>query len=547
MDLSYVALYRKWRPRTFDEMVGQEAIRQTLKQAILSGKIAHAYLFSGPRGTGKTSTAKIFAKSLNCEQGPTPDPCNNCANCEKINQNASMDVFEIDAASNRGIDEIRDLRETVKFAPVDGRYKVYIIDEVHMLTTEAFNALLKTLEEPPEHVVFILATTEAHKIPATIHSRCQRYDFRRISVESILGRLRQVCEEQQIDAEEKALRLIAVQAEGGMRDALSLLDQCSSMTDSTVTEAEVRNLLGLIGQEWLERLVTPCIERQGETALLVLDELLRAGKDLRQILTELSLYGRSLLLYQASPSLCEATTVHNTEVLKGHSQLLTSQEIVQFVETCFQAAQEMKQVSEPRLVAELSLLRFCQRRTSSEQDLVERITELEKRLEQYELNQKVSAVRTVTQHSIAEIQAEARQPISIEPVKAGPAQKPAGPEAEIAIGDDLGKIWAKILQEILNQNKRSVHACVNQGQLVKLTDKVAILQFEAVFPKERTEKEDYKKIVENIIGQVTGYSPELRCTLASLASAKTGENMRALEMAKKMFGGKVIKADSPNE
>lgn len=546
MGLSYVALYRKWRPRTFDEMVGQEAIRQTLKQAILSGKIAHAYLFAGPRGTGKTSTAKIFAKSLNCEQGPTPEPCNCCTNCEKINQNASMDVFEIDAASNRGIDEIRDLRETVKFAPVDGRYKVYIIDEVHMLTTEAFNALLKTLEEPPEHVVFILATTEAHKIPATIHSRCQRYDFRRISIESILGRLRQVCEEQQIQVEEKALRLIAVQAEGGMRDALSLLDQCSSMTESEVTEEEVRNLLGLIGHEWLERLVTPCIERQGEAALLVLDELLRAGKDLRQILTELSLYGRSLLLYQASPSLCEATTVHNTETLNKHSQLLTSQEVVQFVETCFKAAQEMKQASEPRLVAELALLKFCQRRTSCEQDLAERVAELEKRLEQYELNQKAATVRTVTQHSIAEIQAEARQPVSAA-IKPEPVRNPSGPEAEIATGPDLEKVWTKILQEILNQNKRSVHACVNQGHLVKLTDKVAVLQFEAAFPKERTEKEDYKKMVENIIGQVTGYSPELRCTLASLASAKSGENMRALEMAKKMFGGKVIKADSPKE
>ncbi|MEM5794931.1 MAG: DNA polymerase III subunit gamma/tau, partial [Bacillota bacterium] len=252
--MAYIALYRQWRPQDFEQLVGQEHISTTLKNAITSNRIAHAYLFSGPRGTGKTSTAKIMAKALNCLQGPTIHPCNACDRCKRIIDGSSMDVLEIDAASNRGIDEIRELREKVKFTPVDGRYKVYIIDEVHMLTTEAFNALLKTLEEPPAHAIFILATTEPHKIPATILSRCQRYDFRRIDSEAISGRLLKVLQEMSIEAEPEALGVIARFAEGGLRDALSILDQCIAFSGDRITVEDVRSMLGLAGDEWLEHM-----------------------------------------------------------------------------------------------------------------------------------------------------------------------------------------------------------------------------------------------------------------------------------------------------
>lgn len=377
--MAYTALYRQWRPQNFETLVGQQAVKKTLTNALSTGRIAHAYLFTGPRGTGKTSTARILAKALNCEQGPTAKPCGQCLNCERITQGTSMDVFEIDAASNRGIDEIKTLREQLAFTPVDGRYKIYIIDEVHMLTTEAFNALLKTLEEPPAHVIFILATTDPHKIPATIHSRCQRFDFHRVTVDEITDHLAMVAEKSSIAADREALKLIAIQSEGGMRDALSLLDQCGVM-GQRVTVAAVREVLGIVGREALRALVQAVGRQEVSAALAQLQELLEQGKDVKQILVEVAEYLRAVLLYKAAPSYNEVYLVDTAEALASAAELFGQERILAAEERIHKALQEIKGTMRPRITAELCLLDLCRQEGSTLAALAARVEQLERQL-----------------------------------------------------------------------------------------------------------------------------------------------------------------------
>ena len=377
--MAYVALYRQWRPQNFDTLVGQQPVKQALSNALSSGRIAHAYLFAGPRGTGKTSTARILAKALNCEHGPTPNPCGECDNCRRIAEGSSMDVFEIDAASNRGIDEIKTLRDQLAFTPVDCRYKVYIIDEVHMLTTEAFNALLKTLEEPPSHVIFILATTDPHKIPATIHSRCQRFDFRRVTVDEIVEHLAMVAKGSGLEVEQEALRLIAIQSEGGMRDALSLLDQCGVMAKQ-ITAATVREVLGIVGREALRELVGAIGKQDVAGALAQLSTLLEQGKDVRQIIAELVEYLRALLLFKAVPQYNEVYLTDTAASLGELAALYSTDRIMASEERLHAALQELRGTMRPRITAELCLLDLCRREGSALASLTARVESLERQL-----------------------------------------------------------------------------------------------------------------------------------------------------------------------
>ncbi len=358
--MAYVALYRRWRPESFADLVGQEHISRTLSRAVMSGQTSHAYLFTGPRGTGKTSTAKILARALNCAEGPTLTPCGVCDSCRSISDGSSMDVFEIDAASNRGIDEIRDLRESVKFAPTEGHYKIYIIDEVHMLTTEAFNALLKTLEEPPERVIFILATTEPHKVPATIQSRCQRYDFHRITVTEIRDRLIYVCKESDIAAEEDALGIIAAQADGGMRDALSILDQCMALAEGTLTAERVQEALGLVGRAWIRRMAGEIAARDAAALIAQLSELLQSGRELKQVLAGLAQYFRRLMIAGVGGAVSAAELcAGDAEELRMDAAQFTQEEIMSILRRLNETMQELRTSPQPRIAVETLLIGLC--------------------------------------------------------------------------------------------------------------------------------------------------------------------------------------------
>ena len=358
--MAYVALYRRWRPESFADLVGQEHISRTLSRAVTSGQTSHAYLFTGPRGTGKTSTAKILARALNCAEGPTLTPCGVCDSCRSISDGSSMDVFEIDAASNRGIDEIRDLRESVKFAPTEGHYKIYIIDEVHMLTTEAFNALLKTLEEPPERVIFILATTEPHKVPATIQSRCQRYDFHRITVTEIRDRLLYVCKESDIAAEEDALDIIAAQADGGMRDALSILDQCMALAEGTLTAERVQEALGLVGRAWIRRMAGEIAARDAAALIAQLSELLQSGRELKQVLAELAQHFRRLMIAGVGGAVSAAELcAGDAEERRMDAAQFTQEEIMAILRRLNETMQELRTSPQPRIAVETLLIGLC--------------------------------------------------------------------------------------------------------------------------------------------------------------------------------------------
>ena len=377
--MAYQTLYLRWRPSSFETLVGQAPVKQALMNALTSGRIAHAYLFTGPRGTGKTTTARIFAKALNCVKGPTDHPCGECLNCRQITDGSAMDVQELDAASNRGVDDIKNLNKNADFAPVNCRYKVYIIDEAHMLTTEACNALLKTLEEPPEHVVFILATTEPQKILPTIHSRCQRFDFHPITQEEIVAHLQKVAEGSDIKADKEALELIAAASEGGMRDALSLLEQCGVMAES-VTAETVRSVRGIIGREILRELVNAVGRREVTDALLIFDRLLMQGKDISQILIELSGYLRALLLYKAAPEYQSIYVTDTAEELSKISPLYSGERILAAQEIIHQAMNELRFTARGRITAEMCLYDLCREDNRTLKVLAARINQLEREL-----------------------------------------------------------------------------------------------------------------------------------------------------------------------
>ncbi|MED4240850.1 DNA polymerase III subunit gamma/tau [Priestia megaterium] len=477
--MAYQALYRVYRPQSFNDVVGQQHIIKTLQNALVQEKFSHAYLFSGPRGTGKTTAAKILAKAVNCEKAPIAEPCNECATCRGITDGSISDVIEIDAASNNGVDEIRDIRDKVKYAPSAVRYKVYIIDEVHMLSIGAFNALLKTLEEPPAHVIFILATTEPHKIPLTIISRCQRFDFKRISPEDIVYRMKEVLGSEELEVSEDALYEIAKASEGGMRDALSLLDQAISYSTEKVSLEDVLSITGAVSQVFIVKIVQAIFNENIVEALDSVESLIKNGKDPARFVEDLIFYYRDVLLYQASEEnayLLEKAAVN--EEFKELSSKMNSAFIYKVIAELNQTQQEMKWSNHPRVLLEVALVKLAQSSTNQEdtlpyQDILQKMNQMEAELQQ--LKEKGIQV----DHTAQAAQTEKKQTRQ----SRSQYKTPVGKVNEVLKNatrqnlETIKRSWTQVLDTLKQQNKASHAALLSNSEPVASSDQSFILKF----------------------------------------------------------------------
>ena len=488
--MSYQALYRKWRPSDFDEVKGQDHIVTTLKNQIKMSRIGHAYLFCGTRGTGKTSVAKIFAKTVNCLNPVDGGPCNDCAMCRAINEQTSMNVIEIDAASNNGVDNIREIREEVGYSPTEGKYKVYIIDEVHMLSIGAFNALLKTLEEPPAYVIFILATTEVHKIPVTILSRCQRYDFKRITVDTISDRLQEIIERENLDVEEKAVRYIARTADGAFRDALSLLDQCASFyINEKLTYDKVLEVLGAVDTSVFSRLLRCIISQDITSAIYLLEEIIIQGRELSQFVTDFIWYMRNLLLAQSSGDLEDILDVssENLAALREEATMVDSHSLMRYIRVFSELSGQIRYSSQKRVLLEVALVKLCKPAMERNYDsILNRLAIIESQL-------KNGVVITQTNVN------EGHQPGGLSDTEGmtGPSAEPAANRPS-AMPEDIRRVidqWGKIISDL----PPSAGAMIKNAKVSQGEDSVILLAFDQEMNRDYFERPEHREIVEQVI------------------------------------------------
>ena len=488
--MSYTALYRKFRPAEFEEVKGQGHIVTTLRNQIKTERIGHAYLFCGTRGTGKTTIAKILAKAVNCEHPVDGSPCNECDMCQKINSQTSMNVIEIDAASNNGVGNIRDIIEEVQYSPTEGKYKVYIVDEVHMLSTGAFNALLKTLEEPPGYVIFILATTEAHKIPITILSRCQRYDFKRISIDTIAARLQELVDREKVEVEEKALRYIAKTADGSMRDALSLLDQCIAFyLGQTLTYDKALEVLGAVDTAVYSEMFRCVAGNDAVGCIHLVDEMMTAGRDLNQFINEFVWYLRNLLLIGTSGQGEELVDVSSEQMtlLREEASMLSAEILIRYIRILSELSNQIRYATQKRVLVEVALVKLCKPQMDSQQD----ITTLLQRIEAMEIQLEKGVVATASNANSTPVEQAKPQAPKIYPK---------------AVSEDVKQViqnWGQIasqcgpLEQQALQNAKRVDGG-NGVLILQFTDSID----EGIFQQDGGKRlEEFKIVIQNVTGK----------------------------------------------
>lgn len=488
-------------------MVGQQHIIQTLQNAIREQRVSHAYLFNGPRGTGKTTTAKVLAKAVNCEQGLVVEPCNACPACLAITEGHSIDVVEIDAASNRGIDEIRDIREKVRYAPTEVRMKVYIIDEVHMLTAEAFNALLKTLEEPPAHVIFILATTEPHKIPATIISRCQRFDFRQVSLEEQIQRLQLICDEEQIKAESDALAYIARLSEGGMRDAISLLEQSSAYGGGGVTLQAAIDVTGGIAAEQFYSIAQSIMNQDVASLLQVTEQLLQAGKSADKCLENLIYYFRDLLIIKLAPEARLGTErLVEPQKFVEMANSFTNEQLFSMIETLNRYQNELRVATQPQTILEVALLKLVSLQLvrgniAGHVNQSEEVSQLRSHIERLEVQLQQLIKQGVTSHTTTESRVErapAKRSFASPSISRSKVKLDAFVDAQHSQETNQARMnWPQVMQRI-KEAKVTVHAWLKDSELVSVADGKIVLTFKNDIHRETTEKPSHRELIEKV-------------------------------------------------
>lgn len=544
--MSYMALYRKWRPDEFEEVKGQEHVVTTLKNQIIHERIGHAYLFCGTRGTGKTTVAKLFAKAVNCEH-PLEDgsPCNECATCKAISTGSALDVIELDAASNNGVDNIRDIRENVQYSPTSCKYKVYIIDEAHMLSDSAFNALLKTLEEPPSYVIFIMATTEAHKIPITIRSRCQKYDFRRIGLEVIYERLADLLQREGLEAEEKAIRYVAKVADGSMRDALSLLDQCISYyLGQTLTYDKVLEVLGSVDVEIFNELMTHVSDDNTMEALRVIDEIIWQGRELNQFVTDFTWYMRNLLLLQTADSMSSQIDIaaDSLESMKVIADKVKFEALTRYIRVFSELSSEIRYSTQKRVVLELAIIKLTTPQMEVNHDsILERLRVLEKKVEEgsFSLTDEQLAALAARQGGDNAVVTEAEPEVDREAI----LKKELTP----AEYEDMGKII-----DCLNDIKRDPEAIAQMGHSVMDMFKQArinigpdhrslVLAFgkddKSVIARKKFEQPEARELLKQMIAERTDLEVPIECQMKDSSAETDVSNVNLAKISKVMTIG----------